>query len=131
MAAAGQREAFLAEGVFDYLTAVAWRLAAFSPCGTALPDERLGFLARADVVWGVLDPDDAGRAAAERFAGQLGWRFRPLALPDGCDLNDLGQRPDGKAVFFRLLAAAREEARGASATAARAAPTPMEETNGS
>jgi len=139
--AAGLREAFLAEGVFDYLTAVAWRLAAFSPCGTALPDERLGFLARAEVVWGCLDPDDAGRAAADRFAGQLGGRLRPLTLPDGCDLNDLGRRPGGKAVFFRLLAAAREEARAASATTPRAASpapqgatptetTPMEVTNG-
>ncbi len=134
---AGQREAFLAEGVFDYLTAVAWRLPVFSPCGTALPDERLGFLARTDIVWGVLDPDDAGRAAAERFAGQLGGRFRPLALPDGRDLNDLGRRPDGRAVFFRLLADARQEARRAGETThstqslptAEAASTPMEESH--
>ena len=26
---------------------------------------------------------------------------------DGCDLNDLGRRPDGRALFFRLVAAAR------------------------
>lgn len=130
--AAGQREAFLCEGVFDYLTAVAWRLPAFSPCGTALPDERLGFLARAGVVYGVLDPDEAGRAAAERFAAQLGGRFRPLALPDGCDLNDLGRRPDGRAVFFRLLADARRASETTPTTAtARAASTPMEDTNGS
>ncbi|GIW07533.1 MAG: hypothetical protein KatS3mg060_2338 [Dehalococcoidia bacterium] len=108
---AGRREAFLAEGVFDYLTAVAWGLPAFSPCGTALPPERLGFLARATVVYGVLDGDDAGREAAERFGAQLGERFRPLPLPEGCDLNDLGRRPDGRATFFRLLAAARQETR--------------------
>lgn len=137
--AAGQREAFLAEGVFDYLTGVAWRLPVFSPCGTALPDERLGFLARTEVVYGVLDPDDAGRAAAERFAAQLGGRLRPLALPDGCDLNDLGRRPDGRAVFFRLLGDAREEARRAGETTqtaestaiATTPSTPMEETDGS
>jgi DNA primase len=129
--AAGEREAFLVEGVFDYLTAVAWRLAACSPCGTALPDERLGFLARAEVVYGVLDPDDAGRAAAERFAAQLGPRFHPLALPDGCDLSDLGRRPDGRAAFFHLLADARLGARHtapptpptATATAVATAPT--------
>lgn len=105
--AAGRRDVFLCEGVFDYLTAVAWRLAAFSPCGTALPAERLGFLARARVVYGVLDADDSGRRAAERFSAQLGARFQPLHLPDGCDLNDLAQRPGGRATFFRLLTAVR------------------------
>jgi DNA primase len=105
--AAGRREAFLCEGVFDYLTAVGWGLPAFSPCGTALPADRLGFLAGARAVYGVLDGDEAGRAAAARFAAQLGPRFRALRLPDGCDLNDLACRPDGRATFFRLLAAAR------------------------
>jgi len=106
---AGRREAFLVEGAFDELTAIAWHLPAFSPCGTALPAERLGFLARAGVVYGVLDADDAGRAAAERFAAQLGTRFRPLRLPEGCDLNDLGRRADGRDTFFRLLNEARRE----------------------
>ena len=105
--AAGQREAFLCEGVFDYLTAVGWRLAACSPCGTHLPAERLGFLARAERVFGVFDGDEAGRAAAARFGERLGGRWRPLQLPDGCDLNDLGRRPGGRAEFLRLLAAAR------------------------
>lgn len=109
--AAGQREVFLCEGVFDYLTAVAWKLPAFSPCGTHLPADRLGFLARARVVYGILDGDDAGRAAAERFAALLGERFRPLHLPEGCDLNDLSRRPEGQRGFFRLLAAARHETR--------------------
>ncbi|MCX6021484.1 MAG: CHC2 zinc finger domain-containing protein [Chloroflexi bacterium] len=109
--AAGQREAFLCEGVFDYLTAVAWKLPAFSPCGTHLPAERLGFLARTNVVYGVLDGDEAGRAASQRFAEQLGDRYRPLHLPEGCDLNDMGCRPDGRGDFFRLLAAARHQAR--------------------
>ena len=105
--AAGRREAFLCEGVFDYLTAVGWGLPAFSPCGTALPADRLGFLAGARAVYGVLDGDEAGRAASARFAAQLGPRFRPIRLPAGCDLNDLARRPDGRAGFFRLLAAAR------------------------
>ncbi len=109
--AAGQREAFLCEGVFDFLTAVSWQLPAFSPCGTHLPAERLGFLAQAEVVYGVLDGDAAGRAAAERFGEQLGRRWRPLLLPEGCDLNDLGRRPGGRAEFFGLLAAARQARR--------------------
>ena len=81
--AVGRQEAFLCEGVFDYLTAVSWRLPAFSPCGTHLPAERLGFLARAERVYGVFDGDEAGRAAAARFGEHLGERWRPLRLPDG------------------------------------------------
>jgi len=107
--AAGRREAFLCEGVFDYLTAVSWKLSAFSPCGTHLPAERLGFLARADVIYGVLDSDEAGREAAQRFARVLGRRWHALYLADGCDLNDLAQRPDGRHIFCRLLADARRE----------------------
>jgi DNA primase len=110
--AAGQREVFLCEGVFDYLTAVSWRLAACSPCGTHLPAERLGFLARAETVYGVFDGDTAGREAAARFGRLLGARWQALRLPDGCDLNDLGRQPDGRATFFRRLADARRAARG-------------------
>ena len=105
--AAGRRQTFLCEGVFDWLTAVSWGLPAFSPCGTHLPAERLAFLARAGVVYGALDADEAGRAAAARFAEALGERWRPLPLPEGLDLNDLGCRPDGRQEFFRLLAQAR------------------------
>ena len=105
--AAGRREAFLCEGVFDYLTAVGWGLPAFSPCGTALPADRLGFLAGARAVYGVLDGDEAGRAARGALRRPAGPALPPLRLPDGCDLNDLARRPDGRARFFRLLAAAR------------------------
>jgi DNA primase len=105
--AAGRRAVFLCEGVFDYLTAVVWRLPAFSPCGSHLPPAQLGFLARAEVVYGVFDADEAGAQAAERMAELLGSRWRPLRLPTGCDLNDLGRRRDGRAVFYDLLAEAR------------------------
>ena len=103
--AAGRRTAFLCEGVFDYLTAVSWQLAAFSPCGTHLPPARLGFLARAEVVYGVFDGDEAGQEAGTRVGEALGPRWRPVRLPDGCDLNDLGRRRGGRAVFQKLLAA--------------------------
>jgi len=110
----GRREAYLCEGVFDYLMAVSWGLPAFSPCGTHLPAERLGFLVRAEVVYGILDGDEAGRAAAERFGQLLSDRWRPIRLPEGQDLNDLGRRPGGRAEFFRMLTAVqctlREEA---------------------
>jgi DNA primase len=118
--ASGQREVFLCEGVFDYLTAVGWRLPAFSPCGTSLPIDRLGFLARTRTVYGALDGDPAGRVAAGRFAAQLGRRFVPLRLPAGRDLNDLGQRPDGRATFYALLERARRVERERSAGASGA-----------
>ena len=96
-------------GVFDWLTAVSWRLAAFSTCGTDFPLDRLGWLAGADVVFGVLDADRAGREASGRLGATFGARWRPIALPDGSDLNDLGQRRDGRALFFNLVAAAGDE----------------------
>lgn len=109
--AAGQPQVFLCEGVFDLLTAVAWHLPACSPCGTALPAARLAFLDRAAVVYGLFDGDAAGQMAAARFAQHLGRRFHPLRLPDGLDLNDLGRRPDGRAILFRLLTEARRHPR--------------------
>ena len=60
----------------------------------------------AEVVFGVLDADTAGREASDRLGAAIGARWRPIELPDGCDLNDLGRRPDGRALFFRLVAAA-------------------------
>jgi hypothetical protein len=37
----------------------------------------------------------------------LGSRWRPVTLPEGCDLNDLGRQPDGRRQFFALVAQAR------------------------
>jgi len=102
--ALGAAEVVMCEGVFDYLTATAWRLPAFSTCGTYLPSNRLGFLAGADIVHGVLDPDCAGRLGTERFAEMLERRFRPIQLPRGRDLNDLGLEPGGHQEFLSLLA---------------------------
>src|SRR6185437_12574870 len=87
--AAGQREAFVCEGIFDYLTAVGWKLPAWSPCGTSLPADRVGFLARARVVYGAFDGDDAGRRSDATWAETFGERWRTLDLPEGRDLNDL------------------------------------------
>ena len=73
--------------------------------------DRLAFLTCAETVYGVLDGDDAGREAALRFGALLGDRWRPLRLPAGCDLNDLGRAPGGRDEFDRLLAAARQSTR--------------------
>jgi DNA primase len=105
--AAGRREVYLVEGAFDWLTAVSWHLPAFSTCGTDLPADRLGWLARTRVIFGVFDADRAGREAAQRFGATLGARWLPVALPDGADLNDLGREPGGRRLFFRLVAEAR------------------------
>jgi DNA primase len=105
--AVGRREVYMAEGIYDWLTAVGWGLAAFSPCGTDIPRDRLGWLARARTVFGVLDADRAGRAASERFEAAFGSRWRTIALPEGLDLNDLGRRADGRALFFKLVADTR------------------------
>ncbi|MDQ6671576.1 MAG: toprim domain-containing protein, partial [Chloroflexota bacterium] len=59
--------------------------------------------------FGVLDGDRAGREAAERFGMALGRRWQPVLLPEGSDLNDLGRQPGGRALFFRLVAAARHQ----------------------
>ena len=111
---AGRREVYLVEGVFDWLTAMSWQLPAFSTCGTDFPADRLGWLARARVIFGVLDGDRAGREAAQRFGNALGRRWVPLELPGGSDLNDLGCQPGGRALFFRLVANARKQGREAS-----------------
>src|SRR4029453_11087699 len=97
--AAGRREASLVEGAFDWLTAVSWHLPAFSTCGTDFPADRLGWLARARVIFGVFDADRAGAEAAERFRTTRGDRCLQIALPDGEDLNDLGRRPGGRGLF--------------------------------
>jgi DNA primase len=110
--AAGQREVFLIEGAFDWLTAVSWNLPAFSTCGTDFPANRLGWLARARIIFGVLDADRGGQEAAQRFGAVLGRRWVPLDLPPGADLNDLGCRPDGRQHFFSLLADARTRLSG-------------------
>ncbi|MCL5107365.1 MAG: CHC2 zinc finger domain-containing protein [Chloroflexi bacterium] len=108
----GQKEVFLCEGIFDYLTAVGWGLPAFSPCGTHLPSGRLQFLAHAKTIYGLFDGDKAGREADARFALAFGERWQTVPLPEGCDLNDLGQRPGGAAEFFGLLAQARGAGEG-------------------
>jgi hypothetical protein len=41
--AIGRRRVYLIEGAFDWLTAMGWRLAAFSTCGTDFPMDRLGW----------------------------------------------------------------------------------------
>lgn len=102
---AGQPAVFVCEGVFDYLTALSWGLPACCLGGTTLPVAQLGALANARLVYTVFDGDAAGRAAAARLRAELGERVRPIVLPEGQDLNDLGQQAGGSTAFSALLAA--------------------------
>ncbi len=104
--AIGWRQVYLIEGAFDWLTGIGWNLPAFSTCGTNFPLDRLRWLGQVETVFGVLDADRAGRDASARLGAALGERWCPIALPEGCDLNDLGRRADGRALFFDLVDAA-------------------------
>jgi DNA primase len=85
----GRHAAFIVEGPFDLLAAIGWKLPAFAICGTHFPPERLPALGDALAIYGVFDPDRAGRSAAERFAPLFGSRWRPVRLPNGLDLAEL------------------------------------------
>jgi DNA primase len=98
-----QPTVYVVEGPFDWLAAVSWGLPAFAICGTHFPADRLPALDTAVAIYGVFDPDRAGRSAAERFAPQLGTRWRPLRLPNGLDLAELAALGDKGQEIFRVL----------------------------
>ena len=103
---AGRSHVILTEGPFDYLTGVRWRLPICALVGTHVRPERLAFLTHARCVVLAFDTDLPGRTAAEELAMRLGHRANVLMLPaDTKDLNELGQRPDGRAIVVQLLRA--------------------------
>jgi len=99
----GRRSAFLVEGPLDWLAAVGWGLPAFAICGTHFPMDRVPALADAVAVYGLFDPDRAGRSAAERFAPMFGSRWRPVRLPNSLDLAELAALGEWGRETFRLL----------------------------
>ena len=104
----GRRRVFVTEGPFDWLTLAGWGLPACALLGTHVRGSSLRLLERARSVVLVLDNDETGRAAAGRLAATIGERATVLALPVAVkDVNELGAEPDGRATFFRLLAAGR------------------------
>jgi len=107
----GRRTAFVVEGPFDLLAAIGWNLPAFAICGTHFPPERLPALAEATAIYGVFDPDRAGRSAAERFAPLFGSRWRPVRLPNNLDLAELAALgAPGREMFDILVGRARAAA---------------------
>jgi DNA primase len=104
----GRRSAFIVEGPFDFLAAMGWGLPAFAICGTHFPSKRLPSLDEARVIYGVFDPDRAGRSAAERFAPLFGSRWRPIRLPNSLDLAELAALgATGRETFEILVGRAR------------------------
>jgi DNA primase len=107
----GRSAVFIVEGPFDMLAAIGWGLPAFAICGTHFPPERLPALTDALAIYGVFDPDRAGRSAAERFGGLFGSRWRSVRLPNSLDLAELAALgPAGREMFDILVGRARAAA---------------------
>ena len=99
----GRGAVYLVEGPLDWLAAVNWDLPAFAICGTHFPVNRLPAIGESLAVYGVFDPDRAGRSAAERFAPLFGSRWRPIRLPNGLDLAELATLGESGRETFRVL----------------------------
>jgi DNA primase catalytic core len=107
----GQSPIILTEGPFDYLTGVGWGLRICALVGTHVRPERLSFLAHTRRVVLAFDTDLPGRTAAAELAMRLGPRAWVLNLPDDVkDINELGRRPGGQAIFLQLLRSIDEDA---------------------
>ena len=94
----------LTEGLFDWLTLVEWGLPAAAVLGTQGLERVAAALRSCSRVVLAFDADDAGRAAATQLVELFGRRATAIALPPGVsDVAELATRPDGRAVFRRLL----------------------------
>ena len=94
----------VAEGAFDWLTLVQWRLPAVALLGTRVTKRTIEGLRRFRRIYIALDSDEAGHRAAAELASALGARASVLELPCGVhDLNDLGRSADGRHAFERCL----------------------------
>lgn len=94
---------FLVEGPFDWLTLVNWGYAARGLLGAHLKREHERELEHSQHIGLVLDNDDEGERAAQTLAELFGARAFHIRLPNGAkDVNELAQRPNGRALFGRL-----------------------------
>lgn len=97
-------ELIVAEGVFDWLTLVEWRMPAVALLGTRISRRVTDVLTRFRRVYIALDSDEAGRRASAELASALGQRAVIIRLPLGAhDLNDLGRLAGGRQAFERCL----------------------------
>lgn len=100
-----EREVYVVEGPFDWLTLCQWGLSAVALLGSHASPEALQALARFERVYLALDNDEAGQAATERLMAALGRRAVPVALHDVKDVADWARLPDGRARFLDMVAA--------------------------
>jgi len=104
----GSEAVVVTEGPFDWLTACSWAIPAVALLGTHVSQPAVQALRLFARCYVALDADDPGRRAAAALAADLGPRAAPVTLPRGVhDLNELGQRRDGRAVFLRSLRESR------------------------
>jgi DNA primase len=92
------------EGSMDWLTLVGWGQPGFAALGGALSHDAFAALAHARTIYLAFDRDGPGQEAVRALAGRLGARARRVLLPEGVkDVNELGQRPDGRDQFHACL----------------------------
>jgi len=105
--ARGYPNAFVTEGLFDYLTLASWGLPAIGLCGVHLNARMrrdvLRALGRFRRVFLVLDGDAGGRAATAELAVAIGPRAVPVPLPGVKDVAELGGHAGGRAAFRHVL----------------------------
>jgi len=95
---------FLVEGPFDWLTLVNWGYAARGLLGAHLKREQERELEHAGRIGLILDNDVEGERAAQTLLELFGERAFRILLPQGIkDVNELAQRPNGRALFERLV----------------------------
>ncbi len=102
----------LTEGVFDYLTLMAWGYPACAALGTQGVDKVAAALRGCPRLFLAFDNDDAGREATANLQALLGRRAAVVNLPQGiADVGELATLPHGQLLFRRLLARAAKSAR--------------------
>jgi DNA primase len=105
-------EAWLTEGVFDWLTLLSWGYPAVALLGTWLKPELLHHFDHVSRIYLILDTDEEGRAATLRLQAMFGQRAQAIHLPPRVkDVNDLAQQPAGRETFAWLAEMARAATR--------------------
>jgi DNA primase len=99
----GATVVWVVEGPFDWLTLRAWGVAAVALLGTQVRTEVLSALAQFPRLVLCLNDDIAGQAGVAAIESAVGSRaVRCPPLPGAKDINELGQRPDGRRMFMML-----------------------------
>lgn len=102
----------VAEGLFDWLALSAWGIPACSGLGTHGVESVAASLRGVPQVFAAFDADDPGREAAAHLSVLLGGRAAIVELPPWVgDVGELAERPDGRALFLRILRRASDRRR--------------------